>query len=182
MRPIISSIEAEYRRYKLLAEAAIHQLDEARLVENAGGAGNSIATLVWHLSGNLKSRFTDFLTTDGEKPWRNRDAEFLPRRLTKSEILQKWEEGWRVLFTTLQDLSDDDLSRSVTIRGSALSVPEALHRSLAHASYHVGQIVFMAKAMCGADWQYLSIPPGRSSEYDQNPAREKAPRPTEEKR
>jgi uncharacterized damage-inducible protein DinB len=159
MRPIITSIEGEYRRYKLLAEAAIHQLDDAQLSESGGGALNSIATLVWHVSGNLKSRFTDFLTTDGEKPWRNREKEFQPRTATKPELLAKWEEGWDVLFVTLQALSDDDLARSVTIRGSALSVPEALHRSLAHVAYHVGQIVFIAKAMRGTEWEYLSIPP-----------------------
>jgi uncharacterized damage-inducible protein DinB len=161
MRPILTSIEAEYRRYKLLAEAAIHQLDDSQLSESGGGSVNSIATLAWHISGNLKSRFTDFLTTDGEKPWRDRESEFLPRPVGKPELLAKWEEGWIVLFDTLQSLRDDDLARSVTIRGSALTVPEALHRSLAHVAYHVGQIVFIAKAMRGSEWEYLSIPPER---------------------
>lgn len=160
MRPIMASLEAEYRRYKLLAEAAIHQLDDAQLSEGSAGV-NSIATLVWHVSGNLTSRFTDFLTSDGEKPWRDRESEFLPRRATKPEVLTKWEEGWTVLFGALEELDDDDLARSVTIRGSALLVPEALHRSLAHVAYHVGQIVFLAKAMRGGDWEYLSIPPER---------------------
>ncbi len=160
MRPIMASLEAEYRRYKLLAEAAIHQLDDAQLSEG-GAEVNSIATLVWHISGNLTSRFTDFLTSDGEKPWRDRESEFLPRRADKQEVLTKWEEGWTVLFGALEELDDDDLARSVTIRGSALSVPEALHRSLAHVAYHVGQIVFMAKAMRGGEWEYLSIPPER---------------------
>lgn len=164
MRPIVSSIESEYRRYKLLAEAAIHQLDDVHLAENGDGAMNSIATLAWHVSGNLKSRFTDFLTSDGEKPWRDRDSEFLPRQASKTAVLANWEEGWQVLFATLENLKDGDLARSVTIRGSALSVAEALHRSLAHISYHVGQIVFLAKAMRGTHWQYLSIPPGKSSE------------------
>jgi len=164
MPSIVSSLESEYRRYKLLAEAAFHQLDDPQLSESGDGGFNSIATLVWHISGNLKSRFTDFLTSDGEKPWRNRDAEFLPRSPTRTELTTTWEEGWGVLFATLEGLDDADLARSVTIRGSALSVPEALHRSLAHVAYHVGQIVFMAKAMRGTDWQYLSIPPGKSSE------------------
>jgi hypothetical protein len=181
MRPIISSIASEYRRYKLLAVAAIHQLDDDQLCESVDGA-NSITTLVWHVSGNLKSRFTDFLTTDGEKPWRDRDSEFLPRRVTKTELLEKWEDGWEVLFDTLESLRDDDLARSVSIRGSALSVPEALHRSLAHTSYHVGQIVLMAKAARGADWQYLSIPPGKSAEYNRAPAHEKEPRTVNPKR
>jgi uncharacterized damage-inducible protein DinB len=167
MRQIISSVEGEYRRYKLLAEAAIHQLSEAQLAESGAGAGNSVATLAWHVSGNLKSRFTDFLTTDGEKPWRDRDSEFLPRRVSHAELLQQWEEGWQVLFHALQELTDNDLARSVIIRSCPLSVPEALHRSLAHVSYHVGQVVLMARAMRGADWEYLSIPPGQSSEYNE---------------
>jgi uncharacterized damage-inducible protein DinB len=164
MRPIVSSIESEYHRYKLLAEAAVHQLDDAQLVEDGDGAVNSIATLAWHLSENLKSRFTDFLTTDGEKPWRDRESEFHPRRVTKAALLAQWEEGWQVLFATLATLDDGHLARSVTIRGKSLSVPEALHRSLAHVAYHVGQIVFIAKATRGADWEYLSIPPGKSSD------------------
>jgi uncharacterized damage-inducible protein DinB len=176
VRSIIGSIASEYRRYKLVAEAAIHQLDDDQLGASRDG-GNSIATLAWHLSENLKSRFTDFLTTDGEKPWRDRESEFLTRHVTKPELLKKWEEGWDVLFSTLQSLKDDDLAKSVTIRGSALTVPEALHRSLAHTAYHVGQIVFMAKAARGAGWQYLSIPPGQSAEYNKNPALEKEARP-----
>lgn len=160
MRPIMASLEGEYRRYKLLAEAAIHQLDDTQLSEGSAEV-NSIATLVWHISGNLASRFTEFLTSDGEKPWRDRESEFLPRRANKQEVLTKWEEGWSVLFGALEELDDNDLTRSVTIRGSALSVPEALHRSLAHVAYHVGQIVFIAKAMRGGEWEYLSIPPER---------------------
>jgi uncharacterized damage-inducible protein DinB len=163
MRPILSSIESEYRRYKLLAEAAVHQLDDKQLAENGDGAVNSITTLMWHLSENLKSRFSDFLTSDGEKPWRQRETEFQPRAVTKSALLAKWEDGWQVLFATLQNLSDADLARSVSIRGSSLSVPEALHRSLAHVAYHVGQVVFIAKTTRGSDWEYLSIPPGKSS-------------------
>ncbi len=176
MRAVVNSMEAEYRRYQLLAEAAIHQLGDEQLAEDGNGSMNSIATLVWHVSGNLASRFTDFLTTDGEKPWRDRDAEFQPRRVTKADLLGQWEKGWQVLFATLHELNDADLARSVTIRGSALSVAEALHRSLAHVAYHVGQIVFLAKVMRGADWEYLSIPPGQSSEYNKNPTGEKPPR------
>lgn len=176
MKQIVSSIESEYRRYMLLAEAAIHQLTEAQLAASRANT-NSIATLAWHISGNLKSRFTDFLTTDGEKPWRDRESEFLPRRMTHADLLQQWGEGWRVLFGALHELTDADLSRSVIIRGHPLSVIEALHRSLAHASYHVGQIVMLAKAMRGAEWQYLSIPPGESAEYNEKPTLEKTPRP-----
>ena len=163
MRQVVSSIESEYHRYKLLAEAAIHQLDDTELGESGAGTLNSISTLAWHVSGNLKSRFTDFLAADGEKPWRDREDEFRSRHVKKAELLEKWEEGWGVLFAALHGLTDSDLARSVTIRGYPLSAAEALHRSLAHISYHVGQIVFIAKAMRGKDWENLSIPPGQSS-------------------
>src|SRR2546423_3733407 len=175
MRTLIASIEGEYRRYKTLAEGAIDQLADAALAADAG-TSNSIATIVWHVSGNLKSRFTDFLTSDGEKPWRDRDSEFLDRRVTRPELQAKWEEGWRVLFAALADLADADLERTVTIRAQALTVAQALHRSLAHASYHVGQIVYVAKALRGAEWQSLSIPPGQSARHNPAAALEPAPR------
>ena len=162
MRDLIASIEAEYRRYKTLGEGAINQLADSQLAQ-VPGTGNSIVTIVWHLTGNLKSRFTEFLTADGEKPWRDRDSEFLAREVSRKELQAKWEDGWRVLFAALTDLSDVDLGRTVTIRGEPHTVAQALHRSLAHASYHVGQIVYEAKALRGADWRYLSIPPGQSA-------------------
>jgi len=169
----VRAIEAEFRRYKALGEKAIAQLDGAALSAAPPGGGNSIATICWHVSGNFRSRFTDFLTTDGEKPWRKRDEEFEARAVTRDELLATWEQGWAVLLATLDTLVDDDLDRSVTIRGQALSVLEALLRSLAHASYHVGQIVYAAKAARGDDWTYLSIPPGKSDEYNQNPTLER---------
>jgi len=161
MRALIASLEAEYHRYKTLGENAVIQLPEAQLAD-AAGSSNSIATIVWHLAGNLTSRFTDFLTSDGEKPWRDRDSEFLARQVKRAELQAKWEDGWRVLFAALSALTDADLAKTVTIRGQPHTVAEALHRSLAHTSYHVGQIVFVAKALRGADWRYLTIPPGQS--------------------
>jgi len=161
MRALVTSIEGEYRRYKSLGENAVNQLPDAQLAD-AAGSSNSIAIIVWHLAGNLTSRFTDFLTSDGEKLWRDRDSEFLARQVTRAELQAKWEDGWRVLFAALSALTDADLAKTVTIRGQPHTVAEALHRSLAHTSYHVGQIVFVAKALRGADWRYLSIPPGRS--------------------
>ena len=169
MRPVVASIEGEFRRYKALAENAIAQLDETR-IGAAEGVNNSIGTIVWHVAGNLRSRFTDFLTTDGEKPWRDRDSEFLERRVSREDLLKKWESGWSVLFATLAELTDADLERRVSIRNEPLSVTSALHRSLAHVSYHVGQIVYVAKALRGDDWRYLSIPPGKSAEANANPA------------
>jgi hypothetical protein len=170
MRDIIRSVEAEYTRYKALAEGAMAQLEDADVNERGPNAGNSIAMIVWHVSGNLASRFTDFLTSDGEKPWRHREEEFAARVVTRDELMEKWQHGWRVVLDTLSDLTDDRLSDTVTIRDQPLAVHEALHRSLAHASYHVGQIVLVAKTMRGNDWRYLSIPPGGSAAYNQNPA------------
>ena len=157
---LIRSIDAEYRRYKALGEEAISQLDDAELGSPGPVGGNSTAVIVWHLSGNLASRFTDFLTSDGEKPWRHRDDEFAARTVSRDELLEKWQHGWTVLFEALADLSDTDLQRTVTIRGQSLQVHDALHRSLAHTSYHVGQIVYLAKLIRGETWRSLSIPPG----------------------
>ncbi len=171
----IESIRAEYLRYKSLGEKAIAQLDGAALSAVPPGGGNSIATICWHLSGNFRSRFTDFLTADGEKPWRKRDEEFEPRAVSRDELLEKWEQGWRVLLAALDELTDAHLDRSVTIRNQPLSVTEALLRSLAHASYHVGQIVYAAKSARGDQWTYLSIPPGRSEQYNQQPTLDRPP-------
>ncbi len=170
---IISSIKYEYLRYKKLGEGAIIQTPEDGLNKVFGDENNSISVIAAHISGNLNSRFTDFLTTDGEKPWRKRDAEFEERNLTKSELLQLWDDGWLVLFTTLDELSDDDLDKTVTIREKELTVADALHRSLAHVSYHVGQIVYIARMIVGKEWKSLSIPRGGSNAYNQNPDKEK---------
>jgi len=131
--------------------------------------------VVWHVAGNLQSRFTDFLTSDGEKPWRHRETEFEDRQVSREELIEKWEAGWRTLFDALGPLADDDLSRSITIRGVPLTVCEALHRSLAHASYHVGQMTYIGKMLRGEEWAYLSIPPGGSAAYNANPVLEKGP-------
>jgi uncharacterized damage-inducible protein DinB len=132
-----------------------------------------VAAIVWHIAGNLRSRFTDFLTTDGEKPWRDRESEFALRAVTPADVRAKWDEGWNVLLQTLSTLSDADLSRTVTIRGQALSALDALLRSVTHTSYHVGQIVFLARSLRGKRWEWLTIPPGQSDAYNQNPDREK---------
>jgi uncharacterized damage-inducible protein DinB len=174
MTNIIDSIRAEYMRYKALAEAAIAQLRDDELAIQAPNCGNSIATISWHISGNLQSRFTDFLTSDGEKPWRDREEEFEVRRVTREELLSKWARGWDALVGALATLTDEQLQLTVTIRGQPLRVHEALHRSLAHASYHVGQIVYAAKAMRGKDWKYLSIAPGGSKAYNAAPQFEHA--------
>lgn len=171
---VLDSIEAKYREQKALADAAMAQLSVAQLSEPGPGRSNSISVIAWHLGGNLASRFTDFLTSDGEKPWRDRESEFAPRAPGRRDLAEHWDRGWNVLFESLGGLSDADLARSVTIRGVSLTVVEALHRSLAHAAYHVGQIVYVAKALRGAEWRYLSIPPGKSAEYLRNPTAERA--------
>ncbi len=173
MRRVLDSIEAEYRRHKLLAEGAIGQLSETELCHRSSVTGNSVATIVWHIAGNLESRFSDFLTTDGEKPWRHRDTEFDRREVSRETLQEKWETGWTVLFESLGALDDGNLDQVVTIRGVEHTVLAALHRSLAHASYHVGQLVFLAKEIRGKHWRYLSIPPGGTEAYNKNPIREK---------
>src|SRR5215217_1870404 len=140
MTGIVNSIRAEYLRYKALAEAAIEQLNDHELSVPGPNTGNSIAVICWHVSGNLRSRFTDFLTTDGEKSWRQRDEEFQNRTVTRTELMAKWDEGWAVLLDALDHLTDDQLHATVTIRGQAWEVHEALQRSLAHTAYHAGQI------------------------------------------
>ena len=173
MRNIIGSVHVEYLRYKALAEAAIGQLSDAELSTPGPNGGNSIAAICFHVSGNFRSRFTEFLTSDGEKPWRKREEEFQSRVVTSAELLAKWEEGWGVLLRTLGDLTDEQLGQVVTIRGQPLLVHEARHRSLAHLSYHVGQIVYLARSLCGEKWKYLSIPPGGSDAYNQDPTIER---------
>ncbi len=149
-----------------MADRAMAQLADDQLLAHANPSDNSIAVLVSHVSGNLASRFTDFLTTDGEKPWRQREEEFVARPPRRAELLERWERGWSILFATLAELEDSDLSATVRIRGEALAVHDALHRSLAHTAGHVGQIIYLAKAARGSAWTYLTIPPGRSDEFN----------------
>jgi uncharacterized damage-inducible protein DinB len=158
MRALIDSVQAEFLRYKQLGEGAIAQVPDDRLSYRPLDTDNSIPVICWHLSGNLRSRFTEFLTADGEKPWRNRDEEFVERAVTRNELLETWNAGWAVLLTTLSELDDADLERVVAIRGEEMRVYQALLRSLAHTSYHVGQIVYLAKSLAGAGFRSLSIP------------------------
>src|SRR5215470_10497174 len=167
MREIVSSLESQWRYYKKLGESAIQQVRDNELGRDAGG--NSIAIIVWHIAGNLASRFTDFLSSDGEKPWRDRESEFLARSVTLRELLEKWEKGWAVLLEALAGLEDAQLPSEVKIRGVGHSVLEALHRSLSHTAYHVGQVVFLAKMLRAGEWRYLTIPPGGSAAYNADP-------------
>ena len=160
-----------------MAEKTIDQLSHEELVVRGSAESLSLATIVWHVSGNLLSRFTDFLTSDGEKPWRHRETEFEDRHVSRGELVEKWRAAWKTLFDAMDPLTDEELTRSVTIRGQSLTVCEALHRSLAHTSYHVGQMTYIGKMLRGEEWMYLTIPPGGSAEYNANPVLEKGPEP-----
>ncbi|QBS36543.1 DUF1572 domain-containing protein [Thermaerobacter sp. FW80] len=154
----LEAVKSRFRYIKDLAERALAQVDDDALAWSPGGESNSITVLIKHLSGNMVSRWTDFLTSDGEKPDRDRDAEFVEERLPRQELMERWERGWRALFATLDALRPDDLLRTVFIRGEPHTVIDAIERQLFHTSYHVGQIVYLAKARAGERWQSLTIP------------------------
>jgi hypothetical protein len=158
---------ASFRANKGWPDKAIDQLDDTKLRMSLTESTNSIAVIMKHVAGNLLSRWTDFLTTDGEKPWRNRDNEFVDSFSGREELLAYWERGWNRLFDTLQALRPDDLLKTVTIRGEPHSVPLAIERSLAHYGYHVGQIVMIARILAGDQWQTITIPRGGSQSYNQ---------------
>lgn len=163
----LAEVEAEFRKLKRLAEAAMAQVSDDGFFRTLDPDNNSIAVLVKHVAGNLRSRWRDFLTSDGEKPDRHRDDEFVigPGE-TRRDMQDRWERGWALLFQTLEALSRDDLERTVTIRGTAHSVPEALNRALSHYAIHVGQIILLAKHWSGTRWQTLSIPRDRSADVN----------------
>lgn len=155
-----------FRYYKNLAEKAMDQVTDDQLGAVLDGEMNSIAVIVKHMAGNMRSRWTDFLTTDGEKPDRDRETEFAEPPATRDQLLALWEQGWQCLFNALEPLSDEDLHRTVTIRGEAHSVMQAMNRQLAHYPYHCGQIVFLAKHFQHENWKSLSVPRGQSAEFN----------------
>src|SRR5262245_48173221 len=161
----LRDIARTYRNYKVLGERAIAQVSDADLHTLVDPDSNSIAIIVKHLAGNLRSRFSDLLTTDGEKPTRNRDAEFeMPDQASRAETMQWWESSWKVTLDTIDALTPEDLDRTVYIRKEAFLVVESLNRLVTHTAYHVGQIVFLAKHLAGSKWTSLSIPKGRSAD------------------
>ena len=155
-----------FRMYKKYAEGAMAQLSEEQLFVALDPESNSVALIVKHMTGNMRSRWTDFLTTDGEKPDRNRDTEFVDPPATRAALLETWENGWNLVFSAVEPLTDADLSRTVTIRGETHSVMQAINRQIAHYAQHVGQIVFLAKHLAGPKWTSLSIPRNRSAEFN----------------
>ncbi len=158
---------AQFRQYKQLAERAMAQVNDEQLTAVLDGEMNSLAVIVKHMAGNMRSRWTDFLTSDGEKPDRDRDAEFEEPPVTREGLLEMWEAGWRCLFDTLESLSEADLTRTVRIRGEAHSVMQAINRQLTHYPYHCGQIVLLSKHFAHERWQSLSVPRGKSQEFNQ---------------
>lgn len=155
-----------FRYYKKLGEGAIEQVSDEQLFTTLDPEMNSIAIIVKHIAGNMRSRWTDFLTSDGEKPDRNRDTEFEQPPSTRSGLLKSWNDGWDRVFSALEPLSDSDLERSVSIRGEPHSVMQAINRQIAHYAQHIGQIVFLAKHLRTSEWQTLSIPRGKSEEFN----------------
>jgi hypothetical protein len=159
-----------FHTYRKLAEKAVEQVSDEEFFRALDPEANSIAVIMRHMAGNMRSRWRDFLTTDGEKPDRNRDQEFeLPNAATREKVMQEWEEGWALVFAALQPLSQADLNKTVQIRGEAHSVTQAINRQIAHYASHVGQIILLAKHFRSKDWKTLSIPRGKSAEFNAQP-------------
>jgi Protein of unknown function (DUF1572) len=164
----LESVKKQFEYYKMLGDKTFSQLEDEKLFWKFNEDSNSIAIIVKHLWGNMLSRWTDFLTTDGEKEWRNRDAEFENDISTRQELLDKWEEGWQCLFNALNSLTTNDLQKEIYIRNQGHSITEAINRQLAHYPYHVGQIVFIGKMVSENNWTSLSIPKGNSNAFNAN--------------
>ena len=158
----------QFRGHKRMAEGAISQLTDEELFCSIDAESNSVAILMKHIAGNLRSRFTDFLTSDGEKPTRHRDTEFvIDEKTSRAQVMEWWESGWKILFNTLAALKPEDVTRTVTIRNETHTVLQAVNRAIAHYAQHVGQIVFVAKHLKSSEWKTLSIPRGKSEEFNQ---------------
>jgi hypothetical protein len=164
----LEDVAKAFRNYKKLGDAALAKVPDGHLHTELDPQSNSVAVIVKHVAGNLRSRFEDFLTSDGEKPDRHRDTEFeMPDKVSRDEILRWWERGWSTALNSIDALTPADMERRVTIRGEAFLVTEALNRSIAHTAYHVGQIVYLARHFAGDSWKSLTIPKGQSAAYAQ---------------
>jgi hypothetical protein len=171
--PFLPAVRARFRNLKQLGDGALAQVSEAEFFARLDDESNSLATIVKHVAGNQRSRWRDFLTSDGEKPDRHRDREFElePEGDTRQRLLQAWEAGWAILLRTLDDLTDEDLARTITIRGEPHGVIDAILRQLAHYGYHVGQIVQLAKHWRGPSWKTLSVARGETAAFNEQMAR-----------
>ncbi|MBI4539916.1 MAG: DUF1572 family protein [Gemmatimonadetes bacterium] len=158
----------EFRALRTLADKALAQVNDEQFFVQPDPESNSLAVIVKHMAGNMRSRWTDFLNSDGEKPDRHRDREFeIAPEDSRGALAAAWEAGWQLMFAAVEPLAPEDLARTVRIRGRPLSVMAALNRQLTHYAYHVGQIVFLAKHLCGSGWQTLSVPRGQSEQFNQ---------------
>ena len=166
METYLNSVKKEFERYKTLGEKTFAQVSDDALFWQYNDESNSIATIVKHLSGNMLSRWTDFLTSDGEKPWRDREKEFENDITTRQELLATWNKGWDCLFNALNSITEGDWQKDVYIRNEKHSIVEAINRQLAHYPYHIGQIIFIGKMVAGASWGPLSIPKGNSQVFN----------------
>jgi hypothetical protein len=167
-RHVLETARAMFRRQKLLGERALAQVPAGRLHEAPGDGSNSLAVLVKHIAGNQRSRWTDFLTADGEKAWRHRDREFEDAGETREDLMRVWRDGWATLFRALEGLGEADLLRTVRVRGREHTVHEAIQSQLGHYSYHVGQLVYVARLLSGEAWETLSVPRGESERYNES--------------
>lgn len=168
MKEFLTSTRKLFQHYKSMAEKAIAQLDDEQLNWRPNDSSNSIAIIVHHLSGNMLSRSTDFLTSDGEKPWRDRDAEFETGYTSRTEMMAAWEKGWTVVFGAVDSVKPEDLDKIIYIRNEGQTVVEALQRQLAHYASHIGQILYIGKTLKGDEWKSLSIPKRQSKGYNQD--------------
>lgn len=165
---VLASARETFESQKELADAAIAQVSFEQLRAVLDMDGNSVAVIMKHMAGNMRSRWTDVLTSDGEKPWRHRDIEFEDTYADRDALEEDWASGWAVLFGTLDGLTGDDLTEKVLIRGQPLTLARAMHRQIAHYGYHVGQIVSQCKRLAGGDWAYISVPRGGSEAYNRS--------------
>ena len=166
MNNYLESVKRQFEYYKMLGEKAMEQVPEDKLFWQFNEESNSIATIVKHLWANMLSRWTDFLTTDGEKEWRNRDAEFENDINSREQMMKNWNEGWNCVFAALNQLTEADLNKQIFIRNQGQTVVDAINRQLAHYPHHIGQILFIGKMICGNKWRSLSIPKGKSKEFN----------------
>ncbi len=162
----LDSVMKQFRYYKMLGEKTFDQCDDRILFAQSGVGGNSIGVIVNHMAGNMLSRWTDYLISDGEKEWRNRDQEFEPVLRTRAELIGRWDEGWECVFNAMESVNAENITAEIFIRNQGHTLLEAINRQLCHYSYHVGQIVLIGKSMVGHDWQSLSIPKGESHTHN----------------
>ena len=164
----LKNMKALFSYYKQLGEKALSQVGDKDISWRPDPESNSLAVIAKHISGNMLSRWTDFFTSDGEKPWRNRDGEFIDDIKNKNDLLERWEKGWSCLLNTFSGIKEEDLSRTVTIRNKSHTVIEAINRHLCHYAFHIGQLVYAAKSRRSSEWQSLSIPKGKSEDYNKS--------------